>query len=72
MEDQVSLWFKLSNEEIMDHSKYRNINTKYAQREITTINHYMFKIDWLIDWLVFNANFSSMSAISWRESNSIN
>ena len=50
MEDQVSLWFKLSNEEIMDHSKYRNINTKYAQREITTINHYMFKIDWLIDW----------------------
>jgi hypothetical protein len=72
MEDQVSLWFKLSNEEIMDHSKYRNINTKYAQREITTINHYMFKIDWLIDWLVFNDNFSSMSAISWRESNSIN
>jgi hypothetical protein len=52
MEDQVSLWFKLSNEEIMDHSKYRNINTKYAQREITTINHYMFKIDWLIDWLI--------------------
>jgi len=22
---------------------------------------------WLIDWLVFNANFNSISAISWRE-----
>ena len=24
-------------------------------------------IDWLIDWLVFNANFRSISTISWRE-----
>ena len=24
-------------------------------------------IDWLIDWLMFNANFSSISALSWRE-----
>jgi len=22
---------------------------------------------WLIDWLVFNANFSNISAVSWRE-----
>jgi len=24
------------------------------------------EIDYLIDWLVFNANFSSISAISWH------
>ena len=29
-------------------------------------NIFMFNIDWLIDWLEFNANFSNTSAISWR------
>jgi hypothetical protein len=24
-------------------------------------------MDWLISWVVFNTNFSSISAISWRE-----
>ena len=26
----------------------------------------IYQIHWLIDWLVFNANLSSISAISWR------
>jgi hypothetical protein len=30
-------------------------------------NHFIFNFDWLIDWLVFKANFCSISAISWRE-----
>ena len=28
----------------------------------------VYIIDWLIDWLLLNANFSSISAISWRSS----
>ena len=28
---------------------------------------YTFKVQWLIDWLVFNANLSSISAILWHQ-----
>jgi len=50
-------------------------STEQSIKNITTIPvcHYQLTVAnirvkyWLIDWLVFNANISSISAISWRE-----
>jgi hypothetical protein len=39
--------------------------TVWLDRDVSEIN------DWLIDWLVSNANISSIAAISWRDLNQL-
>ena len=41
-----------------------NVNFKYLNIKFKTLNFSVFP--WLIAWLVFNANFSSISAILWH------
>jgi hypothetical protein len=41
-------------------------NQREDQHNMVSTNVCMLQYDWWIDWLVFNANLSNISALSWR------
>ena len=63
----IYVLFKLSP---FVHANYldwlRNASCSHSKFDNTWFM-YTFKVQWLIDWLVFNANLSSISAILWHQ-----